>query len=133
MISIMSTWPDLFERAPERDLEAGESLFRREEPVRSMFLVRGGAVALERPMADGTALTLHIAGEDTLLTEASLFAQAYHCDAVARAAARVASVSKDAFLAALRASPAAALDLFANAAREVQALACPMRWVRVQS
>ena len=121
MIPIMSAWQTLFDAAPTRELAAGESLFRREDAVRSMFLVRTGTVALERPMADGTALTLHIAGEDTLLAEASLFAQAYHCDAVAREAAEVASLSKPSFLVALRTSPDAALDLFARSAREVQA------------
>ena len=130
MISIMSDWPSLFDDAPLRrlfdeaslrSLEAGATVFRREEPVHSVFLVRSGTIALERPMADGSALTLHTAGKGTMLAEASLFADAYHCDAVVQGPARVASVPKRTVLAALQTSPGLALNLFARSAREVQA------------
>ena len=71
-------------------------------------------------MADGTALTLHVAAAGMLLAEASLFAEAYHCDAVARKAAVVACVPRSAFLASLRDRPDAALALIAANAREIQ-------------
>ncbi|WP_373418479.1 cyclic nucleotide-binding domain-containing protein [Sagittula sp. MA-2] len=57
----MSEWQHIFDGAPLRALEQGAVLFRREDRVRSMYLVRSGMVALERPMNDGTSLTLHIA------------------------------------------------------------------------
>lgn len=120
MISIMSNWQQSFDDAPERSIGAGAAVFRREEAVHSVYLVRSGLVALERPMADGTALTLHVAAAGMLLAEASLFADAYHCDAVAREAAVVACLPRSAFLASLRDRPDAALTLIAANAREIQ-------------
>ena len=84
MILIMSALRSLFTDARERTIEPGVVLFRRDEAVRSMFLVRVGAVALERPLADGTALTVHRASAGMVIAEASLFAEKYHCDAVAK-------------------------------------------------
>jgi cAMP-binding proteins - catabolite gene activator and regulatory subunit of cAMP-dependent protein kinases len=117
----MSAWQHIFDDAPQRSLKQGTVLFRREDRVRSMYLVRSGAVALERPMEDGTALTLHIARTGNALAEASLFADTYHCDAVARMPAQVATILRTDFLSALQDQPAAALSLIKNHAREVQA------------
>ncbi len=73
----MLEWQKIFDGSLERSLKAGATLFRREDPVESMYLVRSGQIALERPMTDGSALTLHIASEGMALAEASLFADAY--------------------------------------------------------
>lgn len=132
MIAIMSTWRSIFDSAPTRDLAVGEVLFRREEPVRFVHVVRTGTVALERPLADGTALTLHVAQEGSILAEASLFADAYHCDAVARDAARIASVARSDFLAGLEGNPGAALDLLRDASREVQAARARIEIMRLR-
>lgn len=121
MIIIMSGWHHLFDGAPSRVLEPGQFLFRRDDAVRCMYFVRSGVVALERPLADGTALTLHLAGGGTALAEASLFAVAYHCDAVARAASVVTAKERSDFLGALRGAPDAALELLKAHAQEVQA------------
>lgn len=120
MIPIMSDWQNLFDHSPTRTLEKGATLFRREDPVRSMFLVQKGEVALERPMADGTVLTLHVATKGTAVAEASLFAVAYHCDAVARQTTTVAILPRNAALDAFRAAPDAALGLLAVLARDIQ-------------
>lgn len=85
----MSDWHHIFASAPLRTIAQGKALFRREDAVHSMFLVRSGLIALERPMADGTALTLHVATNGKALAEASLFAKTYHCDAVARTDAQL--------------------------------------------
>lgn len=70
-------------------------------------------------MADGTALTLHVATTGTALAEASLFADTYHCDAIARTDAQVANVSRVAFRAARKTLPDAALSLIeTNAKRD---------------
>ncbi len=121
MISIMSGWLDIFNGTPVRKVEKGAAVFRQEDRVQSMYLVRSGAVALERPMKDGVPLTLHVATTDMALAEASLFADTYHCDAVARSDAEVASLSRTAFLAAIRDCPDAALSLIETHAKEVQA------------
>ncbi len=120
MISIMSEWRYIFDSAPVRALEQGETLFRREDRVSRVYLVRKGAVALERAMTDGTSLTLHIATAGGALAEASLFAETYHCDAVARTTAEVAAVRRKDFLNALRDKPDATLSLIETHAREVQ-------------
>lgn len=86
-----------------------------------MYLVRSGAVALERPLEDGTTLTLNVATAGTALAEASLFGETYHCDAVARTHSKVAALPRARFLAALRDRPEAALSLIETHAQEVQA------------
>ncbi|MEJ6389790.1 Crp/Fnr family transcriptional regulator [Gymnodinialimonas sp. 2307UL20-7] len=116
----MSNWQHIFDEAPLRTLEQGAVLFRQEDRVKFMYLVRKGAVALERPMQDGTALTLHIATAGNALAEASLFAETYHCDAVVRTSAEVTVVRRPDFLSALRDEPGAALSLIETHAREVQ-------------
>lgn len=120
MISIMSDWQMIFDDAPVMTVAPGTAIFRREDPVRSMYLVRSGSVALERPLADGTALTLAVAGSGMALAEASLFASTYHCDAVTREAAEVAVLPKATFLAALRDRPDISLGLIEAYAHIVQ-------------
>lgn len=99
MISIMLHWLDFFDAAPVRKVAKGGPVFRQGDRVVSMYLVRSGTVALERPMRDGVALTLHIANADMALAEASLFADTYHCDAVARTDAEIVSLPRARFLA----------------------------------
>ena len=120
MISIMSEWTQIFDAAPVLEVEKGTTLFHREDRVRYMFLVRSGTIALERPMEDGSALTLHMASRGMGLAEASLFSDTYHCDAVARTHATVARLARADFLAALRERPEAALSLIKTHARDVQ-------------
>jgi CRP-like cAMP-binding protein len=120
MISIMSDWKHIFENAPSLMVEAGAYMFRREDPVRAMYFVRSGAIAFERPMADGTSLTLHLALEGMALAEASLFTEFYHCDAVARAPSTIAALPRPSFLAALRNFPETALSFIEAQSKEVQ-------------
>jgi len=110
MISIMSGWQHIFDEVQLRTLEPGEVLFRREDRIKSMYFVRSGEVALERPLADGTSLTLHCAKAGSALAEASLFADTYHCDAVARTPSQVAVIRREDFLSALKDRPAATLS-----------------------
>lgn len=100
--------------------QQGAVLFRREDRVQSMYLVRSGTVALERPLSDGTALALNVATAGMALAEASLFASTYQCDAVARREAEVAIMPRAAFLSALQERPDAALSLIETHAKEVQ-------------
>lgn len=117
----MSNWLDIFEGAFSRKVAKGAAVFRKEDRVQSMYLVRSGAVALERPMTDGVQLTLHMATANMALAEASLFAETYHCDAVVRSDAEVASLPRPAFLNAIQSRPDAALSLIKTHAIEVQA------------
>ncbi len=121
MISIMSQLQYIFDGATTRQLAKGQTLFRRDDQVQSMFLVVSGSVALERPLANGTVLTLHVAGELSLLAEASLFASTYHCDAVGREPSQVAVLPRGNFLAVLKDDPDTLLELLESSARELQA------------
>lgn len=132
MISIMSVWVKIFDDAPVRDLAKGDVLFRRDDPVRSMFLVKKGLVSLERPLSDGALLTLHVAGAGTALAEASLFAETYHCDAVAHTDASVAVVTRKHLEATLRRSPDAAMSMLETHAKAVQALRARMEILRLR-
>ncbi len=121
MISIMSDWIQIFDNAPVREIVKGAVLFRRDDPVTSMYLIRSGSVALERPLADGATLTLHFATCGMALAEASLFAETYHCDAVARSRAQLAVLPRSKVLSALRHAPDAAMSLIETHAKEIQA------------
>jgi CRP-like cAMP-binding protein len=120
MICIMLDWQHIFDDAPTKSFVQGAVVFRREDHVRSMYLIRSGTIALERPLTDGTALTLSVATVGMALAEASLFATTYHCDAVARTNAKIAIIPRAAFRSALRERPTAALSLIETHAKEVQ-------------
>jgi CRP/FNR family transcriptional regulator, dissimilatory nitrate respiration regulator len=66
-----------------QELAAGDVMFRAGDPVRSLFLVVAGGLRLVRSLPHGTQLILQRAGPGTILAEASLFADRYHCEAVA--------------------------------------------------
>lgn len=121
MISIMSDWVHIFDGAPVRKIAKDAAVFRQLDQVRSMYLVRSGVVALVRPLTDGVPLTLRVAKPGMALAEASLFAETYHCDAVARSNAEVARLPRTKFLTAIRNRPDAALSLIETHAKEVQA------------
>ena len=77
MIVIMSdAWSPAFAAAPERRLPRGATLFHRGDPVRHLFHLREGHVALRRALSDGGALTLHVAGPGDMAAPASLWADA---------------------------------------------------------
>ena len=131
MIQIMSeVWVDIFAGAPEQTLSAGSTLFHRGDPVRTLFLVREGRVALRRALADGGGLTLHIAGMGEVVALGSLFADATHCDAVCNTDARLAARPSKTVRDRLGTSPATAA--LAETAREVQALRARVEVLRLR-
>lgn len=121
MIAIMSAELDSFWRRAgrERELVDGETLFRSGQPVRALHRIAAGTVELVRILPHGANLTLQVATPGSLLAEASLFATHYHCDAVARDAARVRSVPVGALRAALVSDRALAGILLGHLAGEV--------------
>lgn len=122
MITIMSDiWSEIFSKAPVRSFDRGASVFRRDDPVRNAYFVRDGAVDLVRTQADGGTLTLHRARQGTLLAEASLFADRYHCDGITDAPTRLAILPRAQALRALE-DNATAMVALSQSAREVQAL-----------
>lgn len=108
------------ERGRDRRLEAGETLFRSGDAVRRLYRVVDGLIALVRPLPHGADLVIQRARAGTIIAEASLFADTYHCDAVARGAARVADVSVDQVNDLLQRRPDLARALACHLAAEVQ-------------
>ncbi|MEO9777799.1 MAG: cyclic nucleotide-binding domain-containing protein [Sedimentitalea sp.] len=114
-------WLDIFLKdAPIRKIAKDTAVFRQENRVQFIYLVRSGVVALAHPMTDGVPLTLHTATANMGLAEASLFAPTYQCDAVARTDAEVATLPRTVFLNAIRICPDIALSLIESHAKDVQ-------------
>ena len=120
MIAIMSDWQTLFDGASTRVHAAGGTLFRRDDPVHEVHLCRSGTILLERTVPDGARLALARIGAGGLVAEASLTAAVYHCDAVVRHDALVASLPRATFLSALVDRPDACLALLGAVAAKLQ-------------
>lgn len=104
----------------QRTLAQGDRLFRQGDPVRSVFVVEEGLIALTRHLRDGRSLVLQRATGQTVLAEASVYSEAYHCDAIAEAPSRVFEWRKAAFLKHLREDDVFSDRWAAHLAREVQ-------------
>ena len=123
MIEIMSQ--GLVDRLlvlPGRDqsLAKGRRLFRTGDRVQSFFIVLAGRVSLVRNLPHGAPLTLQRARQGTALAEASLFADHYHCDAVASEPAVVRAIPIGRARAAIRDDTTLASTFMRHLAHEVQ-------------
>ncbi|WP_292065951.1 Crp/Fnr family transcriptional regulator [Mesorhizobium sp.] len=108
--------------ARQRLMVRGEVLFRKDDPTAGLYQVEKGQVRLSRVDRTGREVVLHVAGPGGLIAEASLFAQVYHCDAVAVADAKVRLYPKDALLAEFRRNPEVLAGFAAGLAHELMAL-----------
>lgn len=66
----------------KRSFEKNENLFHRGDPVIALYLVSEGSVNLVRYQEDGSPAVLQRSGDLSILAEASVFSDHYHCDAV---------------------------------------------------
>jgi len=123
MIRIMSEIESLLEgaKACEATFPRGAHLFHQDDPVRVVHVLREGAVQLRRHRPDGAFVVLQRAAAGDMLAEASVFAERYHCAALAIAPTRTRSVPVQALRAKLAEDPARALAFATHLAREVQA------------
>lgn len=132
MILIMSDiWFQAFADTPERRFDAGASLFRRGDPVRSAYLVRTGEAALRRTLSDGAVLTLRVAGPGELVADAALFSEHYHCEAVCETPTVVAVLGRSELRATLT-RRGLAMDALAASAHQVQALRTRLEVMRLR-
>ncbi len=116
-------FPDALRRRSKlRVLEAGETLFRQGDRAAAIFEVEQGRVRLLRHSIDNHAVPLHTARAGELFAEAALFADRYHCDAVAAVPSRVHAYPKRTLLAAFRNDPALAERFMAVLARQIHVL-----------
>ncbi|CAN0567198.1 unnamed protein product [Ectocarpus sp. 12 AP-2014] len=121
MITIMSLdISSLFLQAPDRQVEAGETIFRTGDLVRYVFLVRQGNVALVRLLPSGDQAYLQRAADNEMLAEASAYANEYHCDCVALKRSNLAVLPRAKFRAELRSNIDLAEGWAAHLSRTVQ-------------
>ncbi|WP_421880404.1 Crp/Fnr family transcriptional regulator [Pacificispira sp.] len=98
----------------------GTAVFHRGDPVDRVFWVESGLVELVRFQENGDPLILQSAGDGSLLAEASLYSDVYHCDAIVRQSAAVLSVSKITLRHRLEVDRTLAASWCAYLAKEVQ-------------
>ena len=72
-----------FMASRESQFVAGQALFHLSDPVVVVHFIKQGRVHLLRYQSDGAVLLLQRAGLGSVLAEASLYSDVYHCDAVA--------------------------------------------------
>jgi len=109
-----------------RFIRKGETLFHQDDAVVSVYVVKRGRIKLIRNTEDGNPVVLQLAMAGDVIAEASLFSNLYHCSAVADSpTAELTCFNRHALLAALKGSPAAAMDimeLFAHRIRKLRTL-----------
>ena len=123
MIAIMSIdLASAFGNLPgtTRRLLSSAFLFHQADRVDSIFMVLEGAAELVRHQESGGAIVLQRAGAGTVLAEASLFSDRYHCGAVATVDSRLHAVPKGLVRSALCDDPEFAEAWMSHLAREVQ-------------
>ena len=116
-----------------RFLAPGELLFRQGDPAAAIYKVESGRLSLIRRTVDGHLVILHTARRGEFFAEASLFADAYHCDAVAAAQSSVRVYQKEIVIKALRTDPALAEAFMARLARQLQELRARMELRNIRS
>lgn len=80
-----------------RALNENSFLFHQSEPVKSVFIVMEGLVELTRCQLDGTSIVLQRAECRTVLAEASVYSERYHCDAIVKLPSQYIEIPKKRF------------------------------------
>jgi CRP/FNR family transcriptional regulator, dissimilatory nitrate respiration regulator len=116
-----------------RSLTRNEVLFRQGDKVTAIYFVEEGRLRLERRTFDGRVLILGTTPADRFFVEAALFAETFHCDAVATEPSRVRVYPKAAVLNALRNDSTSAMSFLSHVAREVIDLRQQLELIKVRS
>jgi CRP/FNR family transcriptional regulator, dissimilatory nitrate respiration regulator len=116
-----------------RSLAQNEVLFRRGDKVTAIYFIEEGRLRLERRTFDGRLLFLGSTPAGEFFVEAALFADTFHCDAVAAEPSRVRVYPKAAVLSALRSDPASAMSFLADVAHQVIELRQRLELMKVRS
>lgn len=106
----------------ETRVGSGELVFRQGDPSRGVFAVISGRVKLERSTVDGREAILHVAMPGECFAESSLFADQYHCDAVATTESTIVLFSKEDLLHHLRTDTKISLRYISLLCSEVRTL-----------
>ena len=116
-----------------RQLAAGGSLFNQGDRAVAIYRVESGRLRLVRRTSDDHLVVLHTARRGEFFAEASLFAETYHCDAVAAAPSRVRVYPKAEIIALLRTEPAFAEAFMTRLAHQLQELRTRMELRNIRS
>ena len=116
-----------------RSLARNEVLFRQGDKVTAIYFVETGRLRLERRTFDGRVLILGTTPAGEFFVEAALFADIFHCDAVATEPSRVRVYPKTAVLNVLRTDPGSAMSFLALVARQVIELRQQLELMKVRS
>lgn len=108
-------------------------MFRQGDRAAAIYKVESGRLRLIRRTVDDHLVILHTACRGELFAEASLFAEAYHCDAVAAAQSRVRIYPKAMVMDAVRTNPALAEAFIARLAHQLQELRARMELRNIRS
>jgi CRP/FNR family transcriptional regulator, dissimilatory nitrate respiration regulator len=106
----------------ERELKAGQTLFRSGNRTAGLYQVVKGKVHLVRIDRAGREAVLQVAAAGDRMAEASLFSPTYHCDAVATTEAAVRLYPRAAILAEFERNSKAAQAFMAMLAGQVMNL-----------
>jgi CRP-like cAMP-binding protein len=104
-----------------RRVDQGRYLFHQGDPVGALFIIAEGLVELTRYQRGGPSIILQRAARRTVLAEASIYAEHYHCDGRAAAPSIVYEWPKAAFVKQLQVDGALAGQWAAHLAHAVQA------------
>jgi len=107
-------------RGRECEFTAGASVFHFGDPIRLVHFVRRGTIHLVRHQDDGTALILQRAQAGSILAEASVYSDRYHCDARAESDAVTWAVAQEDLRRRLDANPQLSRNWARHLAHEVQ-------------
>lgn len=116
-----------------RSLARNEVLFRQGDEVAAIYFVEAGRLRLERRTFDGRLLVLGTTSAGEFFVEAALFAESFHCDAVAAEPSRVCVYPKAVVLNVLRADPASAMSFLQLTAHRVMELRQRLELMKVRS
>jgi len=116
-----------------RSLARNEALFRQGEKVTAIYFVEAGRLRLERRTFDGRTLVLGTTLSGNFFVEAALFADIFHCDAMATEPSQVRIYPKAAVLKALREDPAHAMSVLSLVAHQVIELRHRLEIMKVRS
>ena len=116
-----------------RVLARGELLFRQGDRAGAIYKVETGRLRLIRRTIDDRLVILHTARRGEFFAEASLFAETYHCDAIAAVQSSVRIYPKEIVIKAHRADPALAEAFMARLAHQLQELRARMELRNIRS
>ncbi|WP_299962359.1 Crp/Fnr family transcriptional regulator [uncultured Roseobacter sp.] len=97
----------------------GDALFRQGQRTHGFFRVVSGGVVLQR-MTETGVLVIHRAAEGDYFAEASIFSDAYHCDAVCLSDSTVVCHDRGITLELMRAGSDFSMQLSQHLANQVQ-------------